>query len=129
MYIVGMGLIKVLQPWDILLIYCNNQLKKYITLLLTLARGALSTPLLMSVSEAFSVPFHFNKILLHKSSWVIKSGPCPEAKSSSLEITNLTPFTISYQKDWKEKELWGALFFPFLLCRHFHLNWLANTEE
>ena len=24
-----MGLIKVLQPWDILLIYCNNQLKKY----------------------------------------------------------------------------------------------------
>ena len=31
MYIVGVGLIKPWQPWDIILIYCNNQLKKYIT--------------------------------------------------------------------------------------------------
>ena len=35
--------------------------------------GALSSPLLMS--EALSVLFHFNKILLRKSSWVIKPGP------------------------------------------------------
>ena len=39
--------------------------------------------------------FHFNKTLLHKSSWVIKLVPGPEAKSSS-EITNPTSFTISY---------------------------------
>ena len=36
----------------------NNQLKKYITPLLRLARGALSVTLLMSMSEVFSVPFH-----------------------------------------------------------------------
>ena len=28
MYIVGMGLVRPLQPWDILLIYHNNQKKK-----------------------------------------------------------------------------------------------------
>ena len=49
MYIVGVGL----QPWDILLIYCNNHLKKYITLFLRLARGALSIPLLMSMSDVY----------------------------------------------------------------------------
>ena len=54
------------------LIYCNNQFKKYITPLLRLARGALSIPLLMSMSEVVSLSFfHFNKTLLHKSSWVI----------------------------------------------------------
>ena len=54
----GVGLVRSLQPQDILLIYCNNLIKKYITPLLTLLRGALSVPLLMSVSEVFSVPFH-----------------------------------------------------------------------
>ena len=43
---------------DILLIYCSNQFKKYITPLLKLTRGALSNPLLMLMSESFSVPFH-----------------------------------------------------------------------
>ena len=43
-----MDLVRSLQPWDILLIYCNNQFKKYITPLLTLARGAFSIHLLMS---------------------------------------------------------------------------------
>ena len=43
--------------------------------MLRLARVALAVPLLMSVSEAFSFSFHFNKTLLHKSSWVIKPGP------------------------------------------------------
>ena len=62
----GMGLVRSLQPGDNLLIYCNNQFKKYITALLILARGALSAPLLMFMSEAFSVPFHFNKTLLYK---------------------------------------------------------------
>ena len=40
------------------MIYCNNQLKKYITPLLRLVRGALSNHLLMSMSEAFSVRFY-----------------------------------------------------------------------
>ena len=40
MYVVGVGL------------------KKIYKALIKLARGALSIPLLMSVSEAFSVPFH-----------------------------------------------------------------------
>ena len=75
MYIVEVSLVRCLQPWDILLIYCNNQFKKYLTPLLTLARGAFSIPLPTSVSEAFPVPFHFNKTLLHKTSWVIKPGP------------------------------------------------------
>ena len=46
----------------------------------------------MFMSEAFSVPFNFNKTLLYKSSWVIKTGP----KVKSLEITSLTPFTVNY---------------------------------
>ena len=37
--IVGVGLVKFLQPWDILLIYCNYWLKKYIAPLFRLARG------------------------------------------------------------------------------------------
>ena len=28
MYIMGVGLVRYLQPWDILLIYCNNQFQK-----------------------------------------------------------------------------------------------------
>ena len=32
-----------------------------------LASGALTVALLMSMSEASSAPFHFNKTLLHKS--------------------------------------------------------------
>ena len=48
-----------------------------------------------------SVPFHFNKTLLHKSSCVIKPGPWslvagPKVKSSSLEITNPALFRASY---------------------------------
>ena len=34
-----MGLVRPLQTWDILLTYCNNQLKKYIAPLLRLVRG------------------------------------------------------------------------------------------
>ena len=54
----GIGLVGSLQPLDILWIYCNNQLKKYIAPLLRLESGALSIPLVMSMSEASSVPFH-----------------------------------------------------------------------
>ena len=50
MYVVGVGLVKVYKA------------------LIRLTREALFTPLLMSISEAFSVLFHFNKTLLCKSS-------------------------------------------------------------
>ena len=97
MYIVGVGLVRPLQSWDILLIYCNNQLKKYIALLLRLASGALSIPLLMSMSEAFSVPFYtLIKLCYTKALEWSSLVPDPEARSS-LEITNLTLFTISDQ--------------------------------
>ena len=43
-------------------------LKKVYKALIRLARGAFSSLLLMSVSEAFPVSFHFNKTLLYKSS-------------------------------------------------------------
>ena len=47
MYVVGMGLVKVYKA------------------LLRLTRGPLSAPLLMSMSEAFSIPLtYFSKILL-----------------------------------------------------------------
>ena len=53
----GVGLVRSLQPLDILLIYCNNQLKKYITPFSETSEGGTLRPLLMSMSEAFSVPF------------------------------------------------------------------------
>ena len=50
MYVVGVGLVKVYKS------------------LVRLGTRALLVPLLMSVSQVFSVLFHFNKTLLHKSS-------------------------------------------------------------
>ena len=50
MYVVGVGLGKVYKA------------------LITLAIGALSIPLFMSMSKAFSTLLHFNKTLLLKSS-------------------------------------------------------------
>ena len=71
MHVVRMGLVRPLLPWAILLIYCYNQLKKYIAPLLRLVSGALSVPLLMSV------PFHtLIKFCYTNCSWVIKPGPC-----------------------------------------------------
>ena len=61
MCIVGVDLVRPLQPSDSLLIYCNSQLKKHTVPLLRLVRGVLFVPLLMSVSEAFSVLYHCNK--------------------------------------------------------------------
>ena len=60
-----MGLVNLLQPWDILSIYCNNQLKQYITPLLTLASRALSIPLMRSLSEAIFVLFHILMKIWH----------------------------------------------------------------
>ena len=78
-----MGLLRSLQTWDILLIYCNNQLKKYTAPLLRLARGTLSVPLLMSVSEAFSVPFYtLIKLCYTKAPEWSSLIPGPGVKSS-----------------------------------------------
>ena len=91
-----MGLVRPLQPWDILLIYCNNQLKKCITPLLRLVRkgDTLYSPSDVYV-RSFLCPFlYFNKTLLHKT--LERSGLFPghpKTKSFSLEITNLTSFT------------------------------------
>ena len=76
MYIVGVGLVKVYKA------------------LIRLMSGALSVPLLMSVSEALSF---FTVIKLpHKSSEWSSLVPDSEAESSS-EIQNPISFTMSYQ--------------------------------
>ena len=70
-----MGLVRPLQPWDILLTYCNNQLRKYIALLLRLAREGILHPPSDVYVRSFLCPIsYFNKTLLHQSSWVIKPG-------------------------------------------------------
>ena len=63
-----MGLVRSLQPWDILLMYCNNQFKKYITPLLRLASRVLSTPPHSYVYvRSFLCPFsYFNKTAIQK---------------------------------------------------------------
>ena len=60
-----MGLVRLLQPWDFLLIDYNNQLKKYITPLLRLVRGqslfsfwCLCQKLSLSLFILFFLPFH-----------------------------------------------------------------------
>ena len=48
----------------------------------------------MSMSEVFSVPLHtLIKLCCTKA---LEPGPCPKVKSSLSEITNPTPFTVSY---------------------------------
>ena len=71
-----MGLVRALQPWDLLLTYCNKQLRNYIAPLLRTARGGILHPPSDVYVRSFLCPIsYFNKTLLHKSSWVIKSGP------------------------------------------------------
>ena len=65
----------------------------YITPLLTLARGYSFCPLLMSVSEAFSIPFIFNKTLLHKSSERSSLISGPGLNSSLLQAKNPSVFS------------------------------------
>ena len=90
-----MGLVRPLQPWDILLIYCNNQLKKCITPLLGLAKVHSLSPF-WCLSEAFSVPFYtLIKLCYTKALEWSSLVPGPEATSSP-DITNPTLFTVSY---------------------------------
>ena len=65
----------------------------------------------MSMSEVFFVPFlTLIKLCYTKALEWSSLVPGPKAKSSSLEITNLTPFTISYYQhqglfQWEELAL------------------------
>ena len=68
----GVGLVKSLQPWDILLIYHNNQFKKYMIPLLK--SSTVHPPSDVYVRSFLCLTSYFNKTLLHKSSWVIKPG-------------------------------------------------------
>ena len=61
-----MDLVRPLQPRDILLIYCNNQLRKYIAPLLRLVRGALSIPSSDVYVRSFLSLFTVMKLLPHK---------------------------------------------------------------
>ena len=70
MYIVGVGLVKVYKA----------------LIRLVVSGGTLHPPSDVYV-RTFLCPFYTLIKLLHKSSWVIKLVPGPEAKSSS-EITN-----------------------------------------
>ena len=71
-----MGLVRALQPWDILLTYCNNQLRNYIAPLLRLVGGGILHPPYDVYVRSFLCPIsYFNKTLLHKGSWVLKPGP------------------------------------------------------
>ena len=99
MYIVGVGLVRPLQPWNFLLIYCNNHLKTYIAPLLRLGGGgALHPPSDVYVRSFLCLFFTLIKLCYTKSLEWSSLIPGPKAKSSS-EITYPASFTISYQFD------------------------------
>ena len=69
----------------------------YVTPLLTLLRVAFSSPLLMSMSEAFSVPFLTLIKLCYARALECSSLVLgPEVKSSSSEILNPALSILSY---------------------------------
>ena len=77
--------------------YLINSFLTYIKQLAKTSKGTLSIILLMSLSEASSVPFHFNKLCYTKALEGSSLIPGPKVKYLSSEITNLTPFTVSCQ--------------------------------
>ena len=96
MYIKRVGLVRFLQPWDILLIYCNNQLKEYIAPLPRLVRGTLSATFWCLCQKLLLSSFTLIKLCYKKALEWSSLVPGSEAKSSSLKITNPTSFTVSY---------------------------------
>ena len=96
MHIVGEGPGEIPSAWKCL----SSLIDSFLTDMKQLAdtrRGAVSIPLLKSMSEASSVPFHTVIKLCYTRALEWSSlVPGPEVKSSSSEITNLTPFTVSY---------------------------------
>ena len=78
----GVGLVRSLQLPDIF-----GFIGEYITPLLTLARGYSLCPLLISMSEAFSISFHFSSVQLLSRVWLF-AIPWISACQASLSITN-----------------------------------------
>ena len=76
MYVVGVGLGKVYKA------------------LITLAIGALSIPLFMSMSKAFSTLLHFNKTLLHTHTHTRKKEESSRKTSISALLTMPKPLTV-----------------------------------
>ena len=90
-----MGLVRSLQPWDILLIYCNNQLKKYRTpFSKTSEWGTLCPPSDIYVRSFLCLFSYLIKLCCTKALEWSSLVPVPKAKSS--EIMNPTLFTLSY---------------------------------
>ena len=128
----GVDLVKFPQPWNILLIYCDNYFKKYIATLLKTKKWGTLHPLLISMSEAFSIHFHYIKKLLPQKSldWSsLISGS--KGKSSSLKIRNQisTSFILSYQvyKDsfgWVDRE-WKS----YSYCSYFNLEKINKQDK
>ena len=80
--------------------YLINNFLTDIKQLAKTSTGALPIRLLISMSEAFYVPFYtLIKLSYTKALEWSSLVPGPETKSSSSEITNLTSFTISYQRN------------------------------
>ena len=102
---------------------CGSGSSKIYKALVRLPSGALSIPRTRPPSDVYVRRFlcPFNKTLLPKSSWVIKPGPWPKAKST-LEITNLTPFTISYHNQANQHVHYFTLF-PFFCLFFSFLCW------
>ena len=91
----GVGLVRSLQPWDILLIYCNNQLKKYRTpFSKTSEWGTLCPPSDIYVRSFLCLFSYLIKLCCTKALEWSSLVPVPKAKSS--EIMNPTLFTLSY---------------------------------
>ena len=96
--------------------------KVYKALLRLLSGGTLHppppVPLLMSTSEDFSVPFHsLIKLCYTKTLKWSSLFPGPKAKSSTLEITNWTPFTLSYHNQANQHvHHFHFCHFPLFLC-------------
>ena len=122
MWIMGVGLVRSLQPWDILLIYCNNELKKYITPLLTLVRWHSPPPPDVYLRSILCPFFTLIKLCYAKALERSSLVPGPKAKSSS-EITDRTPFTMSYQDHYinlvNTAKIKAELYSRTLLVIHF----------
>ena len=112
MYGVGVGLVKVYKA------------------LLRLVMGALSI-LFLCLCQKLSLSFFtVTKLWSHKSSEYSSPVPGPEAKSFSSEITNPTPFTLSYHNHTDANpplSFWLCTFFlsiafnPFLFLPVFNI--------
>ena len=117
-----MGLVRPLQPWDILSIYCNNQLKKvYKVLAKTSKGGTLHPPSDVYVRSFLS--FHtLIKLCYTKALEWSKLLPSPEAKST-MEIMTPTSFTVSCQyPPWSKPTTAASIAAPRMSDRLCHVR-------